>query len=215
MSTRSDIIVHRADGQWHRIYCHFDGYLEGVGKTLFNHYTGQKKIEQLLTLGNLSALGEEIGKKHPFDNPPFYLPGGSSLVENPAYAAFKAKYGKWCRSYLRDRKLGQWHYAKTQAEFEAAERGEIGDRIQAVWPDINTWTEFTYVWADADIQEKPRDPCWWVADPDKGTQDLVNLGDALQGKITVCPSVKAFGMILGQHKALDPKDPNHGWTSLR
>lgn len=193
MSTRSDIIVHRADGQWHRIYCHFDGYLEGVGKTLFEHYTGQKKIEQLLALGDLSVLGEVIGKKHPFNRPPY---------ATPAYDAYKVKFGNMCLAYGRDR-----------GEKDVA--GTIGERIQAVWPDIDTWTEFTYVWADADIQERPRDPCWWVADPDKGTQDLVNLGDALQGKIAVRPSVKAFGMILGQHAPLDPKDPNHGWTSLR
>ncbi len=49
-----------------------------------------------------------------------------------------------------------------------------------------------------------------VGDPDQGTQTLIDLGDALQGKKTLCPSVKAFGMVIGQHAPSDPSKP-HGW----
>lgn len=40
------------------IYCHFDGYLDGVGKILVEHYTTPKKVESLLNLGPISSLGE-------------------------------------------------------------------------------------------------------------------------------------------------------------
>jgi hypothetical protein len=50
------------------IYCHHDGYPSGVGKTLFNHYDDIEKVEELMDLGNLSILGEEIGVKHDFDD---------------------------------------------------------------------------------------------------------------------------------------------------
>ena len=193
MGTRSDIIVHRADGLWHRIYCHWDGYLKHNGMILFNHYTGQEKVEQLIALGNLSSLGPEIGRKH----------------------SFEARGKTMCTAYIRDRGMGDWHFAKTEEDFLISERGVIGDTLFAVWPEQGTWTEFTYIWCDATIGDKPRDPCWWVADPDKGTQDLVNLGDALQGKITVRPNVKAFGAVIGKHSAIDPKNPDHGWTSIR
>lgn len=59
MSTRSDIIVQRADGSWKRIYCHFDGYLEGVGATLAAHYATQERADALVAPGDLSVLDVE------------------------------------------------------------------------------------------------------------------------------------------------------------
>jgi len=152
MGTRSDIIVHGADGKWRRIYCHWDGYLSHNGQILFDHYTSQAKAEQLVALGDLSSLGPEIGVKHPFDRP--------SSSDEKAYKAFEKKYGKMCTAYGRDR--GEKDTAAT-----------VGDTLQAVWPEADTWTEFTYVWDDGR---------WWVGDPDKGTQTMIDLGDALMGK---------------------------------
>jgi hypothetical protein len=57
MATRSRIAIENQDGTVDSIYCHFDGYLSGVGKTLFNHYD-QEKLEKLLELGDISSLGE-------------------------------------------------------------------------------------------------------------------------------------------------------------
>jgi len=51
------------------IYCHFDGYVDGVGKTLFYHYSDIEKVEELMDLGNLSMLRPEIGEKQDFNNP--------------------------------------------------------------------------------------------------------------------------------------------------
>jgi hypothetical protein len=42
MSTRSRIAIENHHGTVTSIYCHFDGYLEGVGKKLFNHYDREK-----------------------------------------------------------------------------------------------------------------------------------------------------------------------------
>lgn len=64
------------------IYCHWDGYPDHNGNILNNHYTSPAKIKRLIKLGNLSALGPEIGKKHNFD--------GKHIPE-------------WCLSYKRDR----------------------------------------------------------------------------------------------------------------
>jgi hypothetical protein len=38
------------------IYCHFDGYLSGVGKLLKEYYTTQPKVQALIELGDISAL---------------------------------------------------------------------------------------------------------------------------------------------------------------
>lgn len=182
MGTRSDIIVHRADGKWARIYCHWDGYLSHNGRLLFDHYTSQAQAEALVALGDLSSLGSVIGVKHPFDRP--------SISNKKAHAAFAKKFGGMCVAYGRDR-------GETECE------ARIGDTLQEVWPEEDTWTEFTYVWDEGK---------WWAGDPDEGTQTLADLGDLLQGKKTLKPKVKAFGMILGQHAAHDPKQPDdHTW----
>jgi len=55
MATRSRIAIEREDGSVKSIYCHFDGYLSGVGKTLFNHYD-KEKLEKLIELGDISSL---------------------------------------------------------------------------------------------------------------------------------------------------------------
>jgi hypothetical protein len=62
MATRSTIIYEREDGKFLSIYCHNDGYLEGVGYTLRNYYTNKMKIESLMALGDLSVLKPIVAK---------------------------------------------------------------------------------------------------------------------------------------------------------
>ena len=66
MSTRSYIGKKLSDGQVKYIYCHFDGYPSHNGVILKEHYNTEEKVDQLLELGNLSSLGEEIGEKQEF-----------------------------------------------------------------------------------------------------------------------------------------------------
>jgi len=58
MSTRSNIGIINADGSVTVIYTHSDGYPDGVGKTLREHYNTEDKVRELLKLGDLSVLGE-------------------------------------------------------------------------------------------------------------------------------------------------------------
>ena len=70
MATRSTIAIERADGTVARIYCHWDGYPEGVGATLKQHYTTPEKIEALIALGAVSSLDASIEcpEGHNFNN---------------------------------------------------------------------------------------------------------------------------------------------------
>ena len=69
MGTRSAIVVHDGHHQNYRgIYCHWDGYPEYNGMILLEHYTDPNKVSELMALGNLSSLGDNIGEKHAFDN---------------------------------------------------------------------------------------------------------------------------------------------------
>ena len=60
MATRSTIGIQNDDETIEAVYCHWDGYLKGVGKTLKENYNSEDKIRQLLSFGNISSLGEDI-----------------------------------------------------------------------------------------------------------------------------------------------------------
>jgi len=69
MGTRSAIVVHNGHHQNYRgIYCHWDGYPEYNGMILLEHYIDPEKVSQLIALGNLSSLGDNIGEKHNFND---------------------------------------------------------------------------------------------------------------------------------------------------
>ena len=59
MATRS-IIGMVEDREIRYIYCHWDGYPQGVGKMLFQNYQEPAKVKALLDLGDLSQLGREV-----------------------------------------------------------------------------------------------------------------------------------------------------------
>jgi hypothetical protein len=186
MGTRSDIIVHMTSGQWARIYCHWDGYLEHNGRILFDHYTSQDKAEKLIALGDLSTLGPEIGRKHAFDAPRMVTKSGET---SKAYERYEETRRKMCTAYGRDR---------GETDIDA----KFGATLQEVWPDADSWIEFTYVWHDEQ---------WFVASPDEGSQTLVNLGDALLGKETAKFPVKLFGSVIGEHNPTKP-GKTHSWS---
>jgi hypothetical protein len=67
MATRSTIAVRLEDGETIRsVYCHWDGYPDGVGAILREHYTNALKIQKLLDIGDISSLREDIGEQHDF-----------------------------------------------------------------------------------------------------------------------------------------------------
>mgnify|MGYP006272631629 CR=1 FL=1 len=66
MATRSAIAIEQG-GEIYACYCHWDGYVEGVGETLLTHYQEAQKVLDLVHGGDISSLGPVIGKKHDFD----------------------------------------------------------------------------------------------------------------------------------------------------
>lgn len=95
MATRSTIAIEHADGRVTQVYCHFDGYPAGVGRTLLEHYTDPVKAAELIAHGGISVLGPEIGVQRPFSNPGRY---GSA-----EYQEFDERYANQCLFYTRDR----------------------------------------------------------------------------------------------------------------
>lgn len=77
MSTHSAIGILNGNGLVYAVYCHNDGYPSGskfaVGVILQNHYRDEQKVRELIRLGDLSAVGENVypdhAVEHSFDHP--------------------------------------------------------------------------------------------------------------------------------------------------
>ena len=71
MATRSAIGYKTPEGKVRAIYCHYDGYPAGVGRTLENHYQEARKVAQLVELGDASVLEPKLfgTANHSFDTP--------------------------------------------------------------------------------------------------------------------------------------------------
>ena len=99
MATRGAIGIRNEDGSVTGIYTHWDSYVSHNGRILLENYD-HTKTRQLLELGAVSSLGEEIGEKHDFDET--YKEGDPRK--------------KWCTFYTRD--LGDEMWAAQTYESE-------------------------------------------------------------------------------------------------
>lgn len=77
MSTRSYICKYDTSKKAYKvIYCHFDGYVKGVGAILDSNYDIESKVDALLNLGDISSLEasvEETKKNAYKDSGPCYI----------------------------------------------------------------------------------------------------------------------------------------------
>jgi hypothetical protein len=69
MGTRSFIAMKTPLG-FKGVYCHWDGYLEHVGRILRDHYADPAKIAELIDHGDISSLDAKIGSTHDFHDRP-------------------------------------------------------------------------------------------------------------------------------------------------
>ena len=96
MATRSCIGIKHGD-VIKSVYCHWDGYINCNGRILFEAYQNSAKVNKLISLGDLSVLGIEIGEEHNFD---------SRVNED------------WCTFYGRDRGEKDTEFKTFQTEDE-------------------------------------------------------------------------------------------------
>lgn len=116
MSTRSYIGIKEKDGSFNLVYCHWDGYIGWNGRILYNHYKTEEKVRKLLSMGNMSSLGKEIG--------------GAALTKETT------EEGEYCIFYHRDYLYDldpPIHFSKVTA------------RALLKWLFNNTWGEYIYI----------------------------------------------------------------------
>jgi len=89
MSTRSFISKVLPDDSIVGVYCHFDGYPDGVGKILSEYYTDSQKVDELIALGSLSELDTTIEGTVAYHrdrgeslDPPIEYPSSETAIRN-------------------------------------------------------------------------------------------------------------------------------------
>lgn len=63
MAAHAFIAIKTGENKYKSVYCHFDGYLDGVGRMLHNHYKNETKVHNLIEMGDMSFLAEDIHPK--------------------------------------------------------------------------------------------------------------------------------------------------------
>ena len=132
MATRSIIGIQNENKTITYIYCHNDGNISGVGKILFDNYSDENKIKDLMKLGDLSSLGTE-----PISNPHSW--------EKPSSEDILDHYAQW--------------FAETHPENMCntyASRGEncpattVKDLDKFLAAKSKTWAEYAYLFRDGE-----------------------------------------------------------------
>jgi hypothetical protein len=122
MGTRSAIGIKHGDVV-KAVYCHYDGYLEYVGRALLLYYRDSIKVNRLISMGDMSCLGAAIGDKHSFNDRSNYLDDG--IAEQ-------------CTFYERDRGEENVGFRTFQSEQEFVDEFEAGEEFYYLY-DRGTW----------------------------------------------------------------------------
>jgi hypothetical protein len=104
MATRSRIGIENNNGTVSSIYCHWDGYPEHTGKILKDYYSDPNTLQQLLDLGDISFLKENLKDTIAYHrdkgedlNPSFIHPDVNSFkpMEYEEYGYVLTKDNEW------------------------------------------------------------------------------------------------------------------------
>lgn len=89
------------EGEYMVIYCHFDGYLDGVGEILQCYYNSFEKAFELILGGDISSIAESP------EGCDYYVRRGESWENNKP--AFSDKPPKRVEEYLYIFESGKWY----------------------------------------------------------------------------------------------------------
>jgi len=129
MSTRSRIGIELEDGSIKSVYHHFDGYPEGLGVKLLQHYTTEESVNKLIDGGNMSNCWSDsrfdvkTGKFYPIADPKPTYYGGDN--ERPIISKYRKDFfmiDSWQEySYIfvpNGRGQGFWAMYETNQTFD-------------------------------------------------------------------------------------------------
>lgn len=133
MATRALITYYNQETKkYQTIYQHWDGYPEGLGKTLVNHYQDENKIKEMISLGHASSINEKL------EPVPAHLVDKKTADLTEAERAEKYSYSTF---YMRD--MGEtYQNAFETATFCRAQQINMGTEFHYLWKD-GKWEAFT------------------------------------------------------------------------
>lgn len=104
MATRSRIAVELEDGTIKSVYCHWDGYPEGVGRDLLNKsFSSTREVEDFIDEGSRSTVDESYHVKYGESR-------GEELEEPDVHKSVNDYYNSDIEEYgYLFTKEGKWH----------------------------------------------------------------------------------------------------------
>ena len=98
MATRSRIAVELLDGTVKSVYCHNDGYPEGVGQDLLNrNFSSTQEVEDFIDEGDRSTVDLSYGEWRGEDCPPKHHESVSNFFNGDIeeYGYLFTQEGQW------------------------------------------------------------------------------------------------------------------------
>jgi hypothetical protein len=122
MATSASISIVR-DNIANGIYCYSNGYVSNTGELLKQFYTDEKKVEELISLGNISVLSESIEcpEGHTWENP---VEGYTIAYHRDRGQKFKKLFDNYEIDTLRDIQQCSYNYLFEDGEWYLIKNGE-------------------------------------------------------------------------------------------
>lgn len=127
MATRSFIILPNPKGDYTGIYCHWDGYPSHVGRVLKDHYRTPREARGLISLGDLSSLGERLTPLDPETHSYDFAEKGTTV------AYWRDRY------HRREVYKGQ----PSWSDLKPRTRATLADLIECA---RDAWCEYVYIY---------------------------------------------------------------------
>lgn len=105
MSTHACIAIELSTGEVCSVYCHFDGYIDGLGKTLLNCYNTEIEVIKLISKGNASYIEHSLDESKFYDEDPIITKDANSIKQCEEYN-YLFKGGEW---YVNSINETVWH----------------------------------------------------------------------------------------------------------
>ena len=113
MSTRSLIAIELPNGKVKSIYVHSDGYVEGNGKLLVDHYATYDKAIKLFDYGDCSYLGETTNECSFYQRDWDRGDKCPTTTYNNEYCLMYDNSGATMIEYIYIYKGGEWHVSES------------------------------------------------------------------------------------------------------
>ena len=116
MATRATIGYLNPDNTITTTYNHYDGYPEGLGVALRNHYNTNEEAKEVANMGYVSYIDAETGNIEANNKSAPQTVGDSDLVSSIQYFKDQASEGDY--AYLWVPQNEEWMYAPTAMKME-------------------------------------------------------------------------------------------------